>query len=135
MNEQQITATLIKVLSSEVKDTKDAIYQTYSSMKKRREKSQEYYQPIKALSNAIQQTRIGFCQQSENCVKQIEGEIEQLKQIQKDNAISKEELQKTTEMLNSTPPQGDDSPLSLAIRSLSAMAPFVLFALISFYSS
>ena len=101
-------------------------------MMKRREKSEEYYQPIKALSKAIKQTRARFSQQSEKCIKQIESEIEQLKQIQKDNAVCKKELQLTTEMLISTPSSSDDSPISLAVRSLSAMAPFVLFVLMSF---
>ena len=129
MEENQFPPKLIKALSNEVKDTKNIIFQSYQTMVNRRESSKDYYQPAKSILASIKQTRTVLSKQVDACVSKIEDEIRQLHEIEAKNAYSIEELRKTSEILNELPLPGDENPISLAIRSLSAMAPFVIFAL------
>lgn len=134
MEVQKFPPKLIKALSTEVKDTKGVISQAYQTMVQRREGSRDYYMPANALLASVQQTRESFRAQADACVSLITDETRQLREIAAKNAYSIAALRRTSENLRRAPQPGDENPISLAIRSLSAMAPFVIFALMCFCS-
>lgn len=123
---------LLQVLSSEAKDTKEIILRSNSSMMQRKQDAKEYYEPAERLSESIQITRERFQQKRDEAMQLILNETEQLKQIQKINENSLIELRKSTDYLNNAPPESNDSPINLAVRSIASLLPFVSFALLAF---
>lgn len=123
---------LLQVLSSEAKDTKEIILRSNSSMIQRKQDAKEYYEPVERLSESIQITRERFQQKKNEAMRLILNETEQLKQIQKINENSLNELRKSTDYLNNDPYESNESPTCLAVRSIASLFPFVSFALLAF---
>ncbi|KAK8891813.1 hypothetical protein M9Y10_029034 [Tritrichomonas musculus] len=123
---------LLQVLSSEAKDTKEIILRSNSSMVQRKQDAKEYYEPAERLNESIQITRQRFKQKEEEAMRLILHETEQLRQIQQINENSLIELRKSTDYLNNSSLETNDSPINLAVRSIASLFPFVTFAILAF---
>ena len=123
---------LLQVLSTEAKDTKEIILKSNSSMVQRKQDAKEYYEPVDRLNESIQLTRQRFQQKENEAMNLILNETEQLRQIHQMNENSLIELKKSTNYLNNAPQQSNDSPINLAIRSISSLFPFMAFAILAF---
>lgn len=123
---------LLENLSSEVKESKEIISQSYFTMLQRQQDSTKYYQPVNVFLEHIRRTRDEFNRQVDCALQLIEDETKQLQELQNVNIDSIKELQNSAAILRNAVLPEDDNPIALAIRSFAAMLPLVSFAIITF---
>ena len=101
-------------------------------MLKRRNDANEYYEPAKNLHYSIKQTRQRFQEKANAALELIANETNQLRQIHEVNKQSIEELNRSAEYLKGMKSEPNDSPIRLAVRTVSSFLPFIAFGIIAF---
>ena len=119
----------VKALSNEVKETKQIISVAQQRMEQRKTENRQYYEPAKVLTENVKQTRVLFAQCADAVLKKINEESEELRRLKQTNEECLDELEKSAGVLANAQEGNIDQPLSIAVRAIAAMFPFVAFGL------